>query len=209
LDLLLFSLINICNEFLVNDRRGYAFRHWNSDNEIVLLLWKDQSGSESFLAKINEGIRTALHTRVDFGIGSTHSFPTDMALSYQEARNALRQRNLKSKETWIHSTLQTAKTVQPALTFSQYEERIQLAIRSGSIDQIQEKIQEWMDAVKLSEAITLEQLDHWWREYRVIKRRWVQQFFSNISEDRVKQLLLDEPSSLIVPLDEYGILSFS
>jgi two-component system response regulator YesN len=209
LDLLLFSLINICNEFLVNDQRGYAFRHWNSDNEIVLLLWKDQSGSEAFLAKINEGIRTALHTRVDFGIGSSRTFPTELALSYQEARNALRQRNLKSKESWIHSTLKTAKTVQPALNFSLFEERIQLAIRSGSIDQIQETIQEWMDAVKLSEAITLEQLDHWWREYRVMKRRWVQQFFSNISEDQVKQLLLDEPSRLIVPLDEYGILSLS
>ncbi|SDN25371.1 two-component system, response regulator YesN [Paenibacillus sp. yr247] len=209
MDLLLFSLINICNEFLVNDGRGYAFRHWNSDNEIVLLLWKDQPGAEAFLTKINEGMRTALHTRVDFGIGSSHTFPTDLALSYQEASNALRQRNLKTKDTWIHSTLKPSKTPQPTLTFSHYEERIQLAIRSGSIDQIQESVQQWMDTVKQSEVITLEQLDHWWREYSVMKRRWVQQFFSGISEDKVKQMLLDEPSSLIIPLDEYGILSLS
>jgi two-component system response regulator YesN len=209
LDLLLFSLINICNEFLVSDCRGYAFRHWNSDNEIVLLLWKDQPGAEAFLTKINEGMRTALHTRVDFGIGSSHSFPADLNLSYQEARNALRQRNLKTKETWIHSKPRPAKTPQPALTFSHYEERIHLAIRSGSLDQIQEAVQHWIDAVKHSEVVTLEQLDHWWREYQVMKRRWVQQFFPSISEDEVKQQLLNEPPVLIVPLDEHGILSLS
>ncbi|MEC0228638.1 response regulator [Paenibacillus alba] len=209
LDLLLFSLINISNEFLLKDRRGYAFRHWNSENEIVLLLWKDQPGAEAFLTTINEGIRTALHTRVDFGIGSSHAFPADLSLSYQEARIALRQRNLKAKNTWIHSTLNRITTTQPTLTFSHYEERIQLAIRSGSLDQIEQTVQQWIDSVKQSEVVTLEQLDHWWREYSVMKRRWIQQFFSNISEEKVKQMLLDEPTSLIVPLDEYGILSLS
>ncbi len=43
IDLLLFSLINICNEFLVNDKRGYAFRHWNSTTKLSCFLWKDQS----------------------------------------------------------------------------------------------------------------------------------------------------------------------
>ncbi|UKS24580.1 response regulator [Paenibacillus sp. HWE-109] len=209
MDLLLFSLINICNEFLVNDKRGYAFRYWNSDNEIVLLLWKDQPGAEAFLAKINEGMRTALHTRVDFGIGSSHAFPADLTSSYQEARIALRQRNLKAKETWIHSTLKPAAAPPLTLTFSHYEERIQLAIRSGNIAQIEQAIQHWMDAVKQSDTITLEQLDHWWREYGVMKRRWIQQFFTGISDEKVKDMLLDEPASLIVPLDEHGILSLS
>ncbi|TXK85612.1 response regulator [Paenibacillus sp. N3.4] len=209
LDLLLFSLINICNEFLISDQRGYAFRHWNSDNEIVLLLWKDQPGAEALLTKINEGMRTTLRSRVDFGIGSSHLFPMDLPVSYQEARNALRQRNLLAKDTWIHRNQKPISSSQLVLTFSRYEEQIHLAIRSGSMDKIQEAVKQWIDAVKQSESITLEQLDHWWREYSVMKRRWVQQFFSNKSEEEIKQMLLDEPSSLIVPLDEYGILSLS
>ncbi|MBP1962349.1 response regulator [Paenibacillus aceris] len=209
MDLLFFSLINICNEFLTTDGRGYAFRHWHSETEIVLLLWKDLLSAEAYLEKINEGMRTTLHSRVDFGIGRVHAFPADLTLSYQEARDALRKRNLKAKETWIHSMLNPAKSPQPALTFSHYEEKINLAIRSGSIEQIEEVIQLWMDSVKQSEVITLEQLDHWWREYSVMKRRFVQRFFSGGSEDKVKQMLSDEPTSVIVPLDEHGILSLS
>jgi two-component system response regulator YesN len=209
MDLLLFSLINICNEFLTTDGRGYAFRHWHSETEIVLLLWKDLLGAEAYLEKINEGMRTALHTRVDFGIGRLHAFPADVTLSYQEARDALRKRNLKARDTWIHSMLNPAKSPQAALTFTQYEEKINLAIRSGSIEQIEEVIGQWMDTVKQSEIITLEQLDLWWREYTVMKRRWVQQFFSGISEDKVKEMLSDDPTSVIVPLDEQGILSLS
>lgn len=209
MDLLLFSLINICNEFLTTDGRGYAFRHWHSETEIVLLLWKDLLGAEAFLEQINKGMRTALHTRVDFGIGRVHAFPADVTLSYQDARDALRKRNLKARDTWIHSMLNPAKSPQAALTFTQYEEKINLAIRSGSIEQIEETIQQWMDTVKQSDVITLEQLDLWWREYTVMKRRWVQQFFSGISEDKVKEMLSDEPTSVIVPLDEQGILSLS
>ena len=75
IDLLLFSLINICNEFLVTQKRGYAFRHWHNPNEIVLFLWSAPSMAEELLATINDGIRTALHARVDFGIGSAHILP--------------------------------------------------------------------------------------------------------------------------------------
>ncbi|MDD9266244.1 response regulator [Paenibacillus sp. GCM10023248] len=209
MDLLFFSLINICNEFLTHERRGYAFRHWQSDNEIVLLLWRELDGAEAFLEKINEGMRTALHTRVDFGIGRSHRFPGEIGLSYQEARDALRKRNLKVKTTWIHSLQNSPKPPQTALTFTQFEEKINLAIRSGSSEQIEEAVQQWMDAVKQRDIITLEQLDHWWREYSVMKRRWVQQFFSGISEDEVKTMLASESAGVIVPLDENGLLSLS
>ncbi|MBD0380166.1 response regulator [Paenibacillus sedimenti] len=208
LDLLLFSLVNICNEFLRSDQRGFAFRYWNSDNEIVLFLWKEQRDAESFLTKINEGMRITLKSRVDFGIGGSHPFPRDLSVSYREAREALRQRNLMAKNTWIHSTLKpAAKSVHRALSFSHYEERIHLAIRSGSSEQIEESVQQWIDAVKQIDYITLEQLDHWWREYTVMTRRWVHEFFPSKTEEEVKQMLASEPASLIVPLDEHGILS--
>ncbi|OCT10682.1 DNA-binding response regulator [Paenibacillus pectinilyticus] len=209
IDLLLFSLINICNEFLVTEQRGYAFRHLHNLHEIVLLIWSTPSTAEGLLATINDGIRTTLHTRVDFGIGSAHAFPQQLKLSYQEARDALRQRNLKSKETWIHTTSQSAKTSQTSLTFHQYEEQINLAIRSGNVEQIQDVVKLWIDAVKSSETITPEQLEHWWGEYRVMMRRWVQQFIPNSGENEVNPLLLEESASSIMTLDEKGILSLS
>ncbi|MFC5449482.1 response regulator [Paenibacillus aestuarii] len=208
LELLLFSLINICNEFLREQQRGIAFGYWNNHSEIVLLFWKEQEEAEAMLSKINEGMRITLRSRVDFGIGGSHPFPAGLSLSYQEAREALRQRNLLAKDSWIHSRLMpSAKSAHRALSFSHYEERIRIAIRSGSLEQIQEAAQLWIDAVKQADAITLEQLDHWWREYSVMRRRWLQEFFPGKSEEEIKQQLGSEPDSLIIPLDEQGILS--
>lgn len=209
IDLLLFSLINICNEFLVTQKRGYAFRHLHNPNEIVLFLWSAPSLAEELLATINDGIRTALHSRVDFGIGSAHVFPGQLKLSYQEARDALRHRNLKSKETWIHNTWQTTKSSQQTLTFHQFEEQIHLALRSGNVEQIQDIVQLWIDAIRSCEIITPEQIEHWWGEYRVMMRRWVQQLIPNSREEEIYPLLLEDRGAAIITLDEKGILSLS
>lgn len=209
IDLLFFSLINICNEFLVSPSRGYAFRHLHSTNEIALLIWSAPATAEGLLATINDGIRTALHARVDFGIGSAHAFPGHLKLSYQEARDALRHRNLKTKETWIHNHSNLAKTTQTSLTFHQFEEQINLALRSGNVEQIQDIVQHWIDAVKSCDVITPEQLEHWWGEYRVMMRRWIGQLIPTSSEDENNPLLLEDSAAAIITLDEKGILSTS
>lgn len=209
IDLLFFSLINICNEFLVNQSRGYAFRHLHSSNEIALLIWSAPTAAEGLLASINDGIRTALHARVDFGIGSAHAFPAQLKLSYQEARDALRHRNLKTKETWIHNHSNLTKTTQTSLTFHQFEEQINLALRSGNVEQIQDIVQYWIDAVKSCDVITPEQLEHWWGEYRVMMRRWIGQLIPTSSEDENNSLLLEDSAAAIITLDEKGILSTS
>ncbi|WNR43530.1 response regulator [Paenibacillus roseipurpureus] len=209
LDLLLFSLINICNEFLMMHKRGYAFRHLPNPNEIVILIWSAPNQAEELIEAINDGIRTALHTRVDIGIGSAHAFPAQLKLSYQEARDALRHRNLKAKDTWIHTSWQPVKSAQVTLTFHQYEESIHLAIRSGNVEQIEDIVGQWIDAVKSCEVLTPEQFELWWGEYRVMMRRWVQQFIPNSGEDEVNALLLEDRTSSLIGLDEKGSLSFS
>ncbi|MGG1551969.1 MULTISPECIES: response regulator [Paenibacillus] len=209
LDLLIFSLINICNEFLTKNRRGFSFRHWNSQHEIVLLVWSELAELEDLLAAINEGMRAALHTRVDFGLGHVHPFPAGFQSAYQEARSALRQRNLKSKETWIHRFTPASKAAPQALAFNQFETGMQLAVQSGNIDQIGEAIQHFIDAVKDSDVVTPEQLDMWWSEYRVMLRRWAPQLVPAAREAELKELLLDDQASMIIPLDERGMLSLS
>jgi len=209
LDLLFFSLVNICNEFLRATPVGFAFRYWNSENEIVLLLWdKQQQEPAALLAGINEGLRTTLRCRLDFGIGGAHPFPFELRRSYEEARGALRQRNLLAKLTWVHDAASgPPKHAQRAVQFSDYEERIHLAIRSGSSEQIQAAVQLWIDALKLLPCITLELLDHWWREYAILKRRWVRESVPAGASPDEELAALGEAPGMIVPLDEHGILS--
>ena len=84
-----------------------------------------------------------------------------------------------------------------------------LALRSGNVEQIQDIVQHWIDAMKSCEVITPEQLEHWWGEYRVMMRRWVQQLIPNSREDDIHPLLLEDSSAAIITLDEKGILSLS
>jgi two-component system response regulator YesN len=209
MDLLFFSLINICNEFLREQQSGISFRNWNNDNEIVLLLWKDLPKAISLLKGINEGLLLTLHSRMDFGIGEEHPFPTGITVSYKEARQSLRQRNLVHKDEWIHSRAEQDNAPKKALQLSNFEERIRHAIRSGSSEQIHAAVQLWIDAAKQLDKVTIEQLDHWWSEYNVLKRRWVQEFVPHNEDDTSGNKLSLEPTNLIIPLDENGILSFS
>jgi two-component system response regulator YesN len=207
-ELLFFSLINICNEFLNVQHRGIAFRQWNKEHEIVLLLWKDSEQAASLLADINEGMRTTLRCRLDFGLGESHPFPSGLKTSYLEAREALLQRNLLVKTTWIHTAGNRQPAAKKSIQFSDHEEPIRLSIRSGSPEHIQTAVQAWIDSVKQLDCITPQQLSHWWHEYNVVKRRWEQDFFSNKEELPDLGLLID-PINLIVPLNEDGILSLS
>ncbi|MBP1993448.1 response regulator [Paenibacillus eucommiae] len=207
-ELLLFSLINICNEFLHVQHRGFAFRHWNSDHEIVLLLWLAPDKAAGVLSEINEGMRQTLRCKLDFGLGEPHSFPLGLSASYKEAQESLNQRNLLVKTSWIHS-IGTSSFVPPKrlLRFSDFEERLLVAIRSGSHEQIQMSVQLWIDAVKEVDTITPRQLNHWWNEFNMLKRRWVQDFFPDQGEDNSELKAISEPSGFIIPLDEQGILS--
>lgn len=209
MDLLFFSLINICNEFLREQQCGISFRNWNSDNEIVLLLWKGLPKTISLLKRINEGLLLTLHSRMDFGIGEEHPFPTGITVSYKEARQSLRQRNLLHKDAWIHCIAEQDIGPKKAFRLGDFEERIRLAIRSGSSEQIHAAVQLWMDAAKQLDIVTIEQLDHWWSEYNVLKRRWAQEFVPHNEDDTSGNKLSIEPTNLIIPLDENGILSFS
>ncbi|MNH90492.1 putative response regulatory protein [compost metagenome] len=207
LDLLFFSLINICNEFLRAQKLGIAFRNGNTENEIILLLTGNLDNAMKLLNTINDGMKTSLRSKLDFGIGETHPFPAGITLSYRQAYEALRNRNLLIKKSWVHCSPMQDRMARKVLHFSDFEERIRLAIRSGSSDQVNAAIQLWMDSVLQQETITLEQLHLWWNEYSLLRRRWVQEFFPAAEEENTESHVSMEPDNLIIPLDEQGILS--
>lgn len=211
LDLLFFSLINICNEFLGSGNRGIAFRNSNNESEIVLLIWKEAESAatvKALLSEINDGMQAALKCRLDFGIGEAQTFRAGVHLSYRQARDGLRQRNLLSKSSWLHFAPDQERAPRKLVHFFDYEQRFQLAIRSGSSDQVQAAVQAWMDAVKQLNSITLENLDSWRHEYSVLQRKWIAEWFP-AGKEELDIEPAQELASLIIPLDENGILSLT
>lgn len=209
LDLLFFSIVNICNEYLRKRNAGYAFRYWNSTSEIVLLLWRETNNAEKLLHSINEGIAGALKTRFDFGIGSTEPFPCGLTKSFQEANTALRQRNLLKRQSWVHvySPSNAPKSVD--LHVGDFEEAIRLALRSRSEDHIESAVGQWFEAVRKLPGISLEQLELWRHEYNVLRSRYAKEFAAKTDTDATAEDWPEQTdaSRYIIPSDQEGILS--
>jgi two-component system response regulator YesN len=209
MDLLFFTLINICNEFLIGKKQGVAFRYWNSQTEIILLIWSDLQNVESIITQISRGIARAIKTQFDFGIGLTKPFPNGLKESFKEAQAALRKRNLLqpgSRITVYREDTSASRT--STLHLTDYEERVRIAIRSGKDEQIATAVDELIDAVKQLDEITVDQLELWGHEYSVLKTRWMQDLFRE-EEMKPDLRLPSENARYIVPMDSQGKLSIA
>jgi two-component system response regulator YesN len=201
-DLLVFSLVNICNEYLSRSRCGVAFRLWGG-SEIVLLLWQRLERCQALLEDINDGMARTLHTRLHYGIGGIHSCPAELARSHQEAQTALLKRNLLQKEKWLHTPLPPGTPQQRPLVFADFEADVQLAVRSGSPEHIQASLRSWFEALGRLERLTLEQLDVWRREAAIMRSRWLAEWMPQGETRSLSQ----DGGEAVLALDERGLFS--
>lgn len=170
-DLLVYALLNICNEFLENDKKGVAFRHWGTKHVIVLLLWGGLDTSSLLLSRIHEGIRATLRCGMHFGLSAA---PTDIAglpRQYDEALTACRSRNLLQFNAYIHvhgalmeHPAEDAARQAPPLRFDEFENRWKVAILSGQESAIAEVAEEWMAGIRQNACITPLSLEQWNRD---------------------------------------------
>jgi two-component system response regulator YesN len=205
-DLLFFTLTNICNEFLQKGNHGFACRYWNSEHEILIFYWKSFGGLQRLLTQINEGFYTTLGTRFDFGVGLPHKFPDNLLLSYNEARSALRHRNMLHKKTWLH--VYEAKDIPhlSTLHLSAFGEKLRIALLSSSEAKIEGVINEWIQAVMEIDSITIEQMELWRHEFDVLYSQWSKPLLDDIDHD-IRDVVSER--QLPITLDEFGCLSLS
>ncbi|MCC3375305.1 response regulator [Cohnella sp. REN36] len=202
-DLLFFSLLNICNDFLHPSGQGTAFRNWNSPYEIVLLIWDEPDRTAAWLRKIADGIGQTLQVQAEFGVSQPRPFPAGLHQAYVQALGALNRRNLLESSSPIHEYQPDAPSV-GTLRFGKFEEKIRLAVRSGHAGQIRQSVGEWGETVSAMERITMEQLKWWWDEYTVARAGWIEDFFQ---ECREAPRMPAENGPFVLPLDERGRFS--
>jgi two-component system response regulator YesN len=204
-DLLTFCLINVCNEILKQKNSGFAFRHWNSDHEIIIFLWHRLTEWEALLALVTEGILNSIHGKFHYGVGQAQPFPNGMFLSYQAARTALKQRNLLAENSYIHRSEQGFTTGVYSLSIASYEERFRLAVWSGKEKDIETSVESFLDAARDLPAISQEQVELWRFEYESMLSRWRQ----DLAAKQEVQASSEPPPGLplFLLLDEQGRLS--
>jgi two-component system response regulator YesN len=160
IDILDFILLNICNEILAKSAEGYAFKHLNKENEIVLIIWKNFNHFDAKLRKINDAFMEILHTPFHIGISSINLFPGGLQIGYKEAKLSLRQSNYLVGQEYIHQFKGKASEISNTLFFSDYSEAIVIAIKSNEKKQIDKAISKFIQAIKELNSVTLDQLEY-------------------------------------------------
>jgi two-component system, response regulator YesN len=174
MDLLYFTLINICNEYLRGSRSGYAFRPSDGQGHIVLLFWRNLSSAEEQVRLVHEGMVKALKCRLDFGLGFARDFPQGLGAAYQEAVSAHRTRNLLKRTSWLHVPA-AEPTRRKTLPFGEYEERFRMAIRSTKEEQVDSIVDFWFEQIRVLTFVNSEQLEHWKQEYYIFRSRFLKE----------------------------------
>ncbi|GJM78213.1 hypothetical protein HMSSN139_07090 [Paenibacillus sp. HMSSN-139] len=167
-ELLQFALLNICNEFLLPDRSGIAFRHWGAPQEIILLLWERPERAGQLAGQINQGIARTLERQLHFGLGRAGALPASLPGQYTAARAALRRRNLLEPDRYIHGeeaaetgTADEAAGQTASLSFASVQEDWKLAIMSADAAQMTAVAERWMDELCRRGPVTPEWLAAW------------------------------------------------
>lgn len=209
LDLLFYSLANIANEYLRQDRSGYAFRNWNSPHELVLVGWQPAAFDawEARVQAINDGIRRTMGSGLDAGIGSAKRFPEGLADSYREAEAALKRRNLLHKPGRILTSGADDASGFLPLPFGRHEADFRAALLSGDDAQIAGVADRWVAAVREQASVTIEQLDLWNHEYAAFKSRCLGECLPE-GQPNVP-LAAQETAAALFPLGDDGTLSLA
>ncbi|OMP68815.1 DNA-binding response regulator, partial [Agrobacterium tumefaciens] len=159
LDLLMFALLNICNEFLQKDRIGIAFRHFGSSHQLVILLWDQLVTLPTQLQEINQGMQRTLSRHMHFGISPEGQYPGAIPDLHARSSSALRLRDLTVLNHFIHdaekqylSGVHHHKGVQ----FGGFEDTWKLAILSGQPGPIAQTVEIWTPAIRKSGVLTPE-----------------------------------------------------
>ena len=203
LQLLLFTLINICNEIL--QQRGFAFRQLNRAGEIVILYGDEQRAFTPLLQAINEGLYSTLRRRFHFGISDIRSFPEEAPRAYQEASLALWRRNLLEPKL-LHAFQSDVTAASRPLRLTTMQEQLRLAALSGASEQMETVTATWLDHIQGLQAITPEQLTQWDKEWDWMQMQWLEgEGDAPPSEEKTKPT--DAEQSPPLPLNEDGFLS--
>ncbi|MBP1154434.1 MULTISPECIES: response regulator [unclassified Paenibacillus] len=204
-DLLFFSITNIGNEILTEgaQRQGVVYRYWNSDNEVLVLFYDGLDTAEQLLARFQQGIESVLRSTLDMGVSLRQPFPGGLSVAYQQARQALRSRNLLSRIKAVYTFDPNPQASAKLLSFTDYSEAVKLAVQSGSEQQIRKAVMEWTSAVRGLASINMEQLEQWWHEYNAFRNRLLAELFG----EGPPSFGQNEGSAFHLPLNEQGIFS--
>lgn len=197
-DLLGNAVTYVCEELLENPKNGVVFRNLNREGEIVLLLWSGKRAIDQ-VAEFDRAFRHIWGGSFLIGIGGTRPFPSGVPQSYTEARTSLRRKNMLQPGQWLLEWSDQAAGAVSDLPLDPDGEQLLSALYNGNRQLIRAVVKRWAEKAAKKRLLTLEQLELWWHELRILLTRWLRQA---IPHEPIELPFEQMP----VPLDDRGAL---
>ncbi|OIJ22289.1 hypothetical protein BKP45_06515 [Anaerobacillus alkalidiazotrophicus] len=171
-NLAFFSLLNICNEVLSERKMGIAFRNMNKEEELVLILWKN-NGIKVALEQISTMIYQCTAVQSPIVIGQS-SIKCNEA--YDSSVHSLLNYNLLENGRGIKVVLEKKPITKSIIHLFDYSEEIKWAIQSGSTEQIDGILEKIHQMFVKDNYFSLEQIQIWENQFELLKDHWLKEY---------------------------------
>jgi len=205
LDLLHFLMTNICNEILGSVRSGFAFKHTDPHQGIVLLYTGDPTELDTKLVEMNDAFARILGTRFRFAYDRTTFVAEAMHMGFLKAMQAARSISFLQDAKWIYSGEEASAHIGKRVVLADYGSRIAVAVYSGDLNKIEHAVAQWIKAIEQMQEVTLEHLKYWQYEYELLRDRILRE--ANMEPTSTEYPLFIPPS--VFPIDSEGRLSLA
>lgn len=175
-DLLYFTLLNILNEVLNEDKQGIAFRNCTKENEIILLSWTNEDTLNSLLARIDQIVRRALKVNGSYSIGGVGIFPEGIRSSYAKAEFVHLNSNLLAKAEGSFIFGERDVVSSKKIYLFDYFNELNLAIKSGSMEEVESIVDRIFAPLLLVGYISLDQVNTWEHELYAFKKHMLDEY---------------------------------
>jgi len=206
IDLLLYTIENICNECIGGNTNGIAFNYWGSFEQILLLLWDHKIDAAHVTNQINDAIQMLFSRKFHFGTTTMGKFPSSLANQYDEAIRALNHRNLLDFTTYLHNVREVQQFKgRTSYSFADVREEWRVALISGNLHFIEQYSTSWLQQFVNSGYISPYILQAWLEDMFSFRHSLLQEISSNQKNELLS--LLEQQDKLNIPpsIHDYSI----
>ncbi|WP_146949651.1 response regulator transcription factor [Metabacillus litoralis] len=174
-DLAFFTVLNICNEITQLNKSGVCFRNINKDDEVVVLLWK-QDEIETMNKKIKSALQQISKSDIIIAIGKTSQ---QLDMTYHTALQTMLTFDLLSTDKKELIKYQET-TAGPLFHLLDYMEDIMWTLQSGRIENLDKVLDGIFNMLKSDYCISYEQIMLWEDHFKILRKNWLKEY--NVSK---------------------------
>nr|WP_239583423.1 response regulator [Metabacillus iocasae] len=174
-DLAYFSILNIVNEMLHEEKCGIAFRYLSNKGEIVVIFWDHFSRVQNMLETMHKNMKKVLEVCCFIASGPVINNLENLMLSYNGAKEVLMNINVLDKNPLkVYTESQINRLA--IINLIDYSSHVKEAVQLGQQELFEEIISTISEGFQTHRYLSLKQLLHFEKEYQLMSQQWLKKY---------------------------------